>query len=98
MSAYLKHIPSGEVYVFTDVLMKRGDMQPCDVKGNLLRDGVEEVVEVASKPKVTRKAKAKAKAKAQPVEATEPELPNDEVPDLIALDLGDFSSGVDDPE
>lgn len=91
MSAYLKHTPTGEVYVFTDILMKRGDMQPCDAKGNLITQKVEEVVE---SPKPKARAPRKTKAKAEP----KAETPNDEIPDLSGLDLGDFSSGVDDPE
>lgn len=91
MSAYLRHTPTGDIYPYTDALMKRGDMEPCT------RDGaavplVDEPVAEPAPPKPARKARAK-KEPAPPTVVDEPVAePSDDGLDMgfdLDLDIGD---------
>ena len=59
MTRMLKHVPTGDLYVYTDALMKRGDMELVPEEGA-------EVSETTEAPKV-KSPKPRA-PKAKPVE------------------------------
>lgn len=52
MTKYLKCMSNGRVFEYTDILMARGDMRPCDETGNT-HDPQPEEVEVVQERKVT---------------------------------------------
>lgn len=96
---YLKHTPSGQIYIWQGVFAAREDFVECaDVLGTPMPDALEgefTVVEEETKPKATRKKRAVVE---EPVSEVEAELDaEDEFLDSVLADAAlsaDASTGL----